>query len=761
MDENSIDEKQIKFELSDSNGSNLPEKLDNEIMNEKNKYPKTVFLIILNEFCERFSYYGIRTVLFLYLTNFIKIEQHSATAIYHAFTVICYFTPILGAILADGYLGLYKTILYVSIVYCIGEIILTLTSIIPLGAPNITGPAIALFIIAVGTGGIKPCVSAFGGNQFHPSQKKYLATFFSVFYLSINVGSTIGTILTPIFRNDVKCFGQDCYPLAFGVPAVVMVASIIIYAIGTPFYNRSDETNKKGSNIIIQTADCIFTGIKNKIKFRNIEKKEHWLDYADTKFNKQMIFDVKAFYKIVVVFLPLPIFWALYDQQGSRWTAQAQQLNGKLGKWMIKPDQFQAVNPIFIVALVPLFDFVIYPFFSKFNILKKELHRMSIGLIFAILSFGIAALLESRMQATLKSLNPSNRIRLVNLSPCDITFFDQDETLFYLAKSIKVIDMPEDKRKKIDQKKSLLTNSTCLVGKEKFNFSNTLDISDLNASKNLFFYLSDNMIKTLDILINQNNQVNGFSQIRFLKFGTSNFGAVFPKVFNNIISYGNEKFDEMNNSSYLSTNRNLDVAYTTIDYSDYRISIRNSSMELLSFEITFETCARYSILLYPNPIESHQIDYLILTDIYPNGLHLCWQLIQILIMTVGEVMFSISGISFAYSQAPSSMKSVIQALWCLTVAFGNLIVVIVAEAKFVENQVYEYFIFMGLLTLATGIFIFLSCRYKYSDKSDDNSSDVKTESSFDPTEPLKHSAHVKYSTDSEIKLISLSALEAN
>lgn len=147
MEENSIDEK-INFENSKySNHTEKQEKM------RKDKYPKTVFLIILNEFCERFSYYGIRTVLFLYLTNFIKIEQHSATAIYHAFTVVCYFTPILGAILADGYLGLYKTILYVSIVYSIGEIILTLTSVIPLGAPNIVGPSIALFIIAVGTGG--------------------------------------------------------------------------------------------------------------------------------------------------------------------------------------------------------------------------------------------------------------------------------------------------------------------------------------------------------------------------------------------------------------------------------------------------------------------------------------------------------------------------------------------------------------------------------------------------------------------------------
>lgn len=120
---------------------------------KKEKYPKIVFLIILNEFCERFSYYGLRTVLFIYLTGFIHIESGTATAIYHSFTVLCYFSPLLGAIVADGYIGLYRTILYVSCLYCLGEVILTLTSIPALGAPNMAGPMIGLIVIAIGTGG--------------------------------------------------------------------------------------------------------------------------------------------------------------------------------------------------------------------------------------------------------------------------------------------------------------------------------------------------------------------------------------------------------------------------------------------------------------------------------------------------------------------------------------------------------------------------------------------------------------------------------
>lgn len=131
---------------------------DDDITNKdkplKAKYPKIVFLIILNEFCERFSYYGLRTVLYLFFSDFIGLNKDTSTVIYHAFTVLCYFTPVLGAILADGYIGLYKTILSLSCLYFIGELILTLTAMGPLGAPEIYGPCIGLFIIAIGTGGL-------------------------------------------------------------------------------------------------------------------------------------------------------------------------------------------------------------------------------------------------------------------------------------------------------------------------------------------------------------------------------------------------------------------------------------------------------------------------------------------------------------------------------------------------------------------------------------------------------------------------------
>lgn len=95
---------------------------------------------------------------------------------------------------------------------------------------------VGLLLIAFGTGGIKPCVSAFGGDQFVlPQQERYMSTFFSLFYFSINFGSLISTFLTPVLSSDITCFGlNSCYSLAFLIPAILMVLSI------GEFHDRSD-----------------------------------------------------------------------------------------------------------------------------------------------------------------------------------------------------------------------------------------------------------------------------------------------------------------------------------------------------------------------------------------------------------------------------------------------------------------------------------------------------------------------------------------
>lgn len=155
-------------------------------------------------------------------------SENVATSIFHAFLMMCYLMCVFGAILSDVWWGKFKTIFLISIVYVLGSITLSVSAIPTINTDPKIGLFVGLILIAIGSGGIKPCVSAFSGDQFKlPEQAAHLASFFSLFYLSINLGSLLSSAITPILREDVKCFNRDdCYSLAFGVPAVVLIIAI-------------------------------------------------------------------------------------------------------------------------------------------------------------------------------------------------------------------------------------------------------------------------------------------------------------------------------------------------------------------------------------------------------------------------------------------------------------------------------------------------------------------------------------------------------
>ncbi|CAG2066970.1 unnamed protein product [Timema podura] len=144
-----------------------------------------------------------------------------------------------------------------------------------------------------------------------PQQERQLQTFFSLFYFSINSGSLISTFLTPILRQDVKCFDQDsCYPLAFGVPAILMVVSIVVFIIGKNSY----VIKKPQGNVVLEVSKCIGHAVAQKWRSKGVSR-DHWLEHADDTYPRRLIEDIKSTLGVLFLFLPLPIFWALFDQQ--------------------------------------------------------------------------------------------------------------------------------------------------------------------------------------------------------------------------------------------------------------------------------------------------------------------------------------------------------------------------------------------------------------------------------------------------------------
>lgn len=130
--------------------------------------------------------------------------------------------------MSDAWLGKFKTICILSIVYCFASTLISISSMpVFIFSPN-AALIIGLVLVSIGAGGISPCISAFGADQFRmPEQSGLIATYFSLFYASINIGAFLSHAIPPILRSDVHCFGQnDCYPLGFGVPAILLFIAI-------------------------------------------------------------------------------------------------------------------------------------------------------------------------------------------------------------------------------------------------------------------------------------------------------------------------------------------------------------------------------------------------------------------------------------------------------------------------------------------------------------------------------------------------------
>ncbi|XP_013877668.1 solute carrier family 15 member 1b [Austrofundulus limnaeus] len=669
-------------------------------------YPISIFFIVVNEFCERFSYYGMRAVLVLYFKYFLQWDDDFATTIYHTFVALCYLTPILGAIIADSWLGKFKTIVYLSIVYAVGQVVMAVGAIHDItdldkdGTPDnmafhIALSVVGLILIALGTGGIKPCVAAFGGDQFEDDQEKQRSTFFSIFYLSINAGSLLSTVITPILRAQ-KCgihTQQQCYPLAFGVPAALMVVALIVFIVGSGMYNKVPPAG----NILVKVCKCISFAIKNRFRHRSPEypKRDHWMDWAEEKYDKLLIAQVKMVLKVLFLYIPLPMFWALFDQQGSRWTLQATTMDGNFGLMVIQPDQMQTVNPILILVLVPIMDSVVYPLVSKCKLNFTPLKRMTVGMFLAALAFVSAALVQIKIDNTLPKFPSSTegQAKFINMANRSLAVEAGLHT-FKLDNFTDYMTFKESFHLTVD---SSYLDEVSLPGGSR---STIIIVQDGSKLKSLEF---SDIIKKPE---------QGANAIRF---------------FNGFNSTLNVTMDGEDSGEIVHNNMSL---YANVPHGAAKFIIKDMSGRecTLNRELGFGSSFTFFILRNFTFGENCAQNIQEVKDIEPNSVHMAWQIPQYFLMTSGEVVFSVTGLEFSYSQAPSNMKSVLQAGWLLTVAVGNIIVLIVAEAATLPEQWAEYILFASLLVVVCIVFAIMAMFYTYTDPA-------KIESEFAYLEP--------------------------
>ncbi|KAF9965948.1 peptide transporter ptr2 [Mortierella alpina] len=351
--------------------------------------PLAAWLIIVTELCERFAFYGASMLFQRYMLTHLLLEKGTATAISRGFTFFSYFTSIFGAIVADKWLGKFKTVLIFSIVYTLGLALLSVSAIDRLkDTLGLPGFIVALYcLISWGTGGIKSNVSAFAAEQIpsenymHPTRSGVTVNhnitverIFRYFYMAINVGGLLGQGITPA----VSDYGWD---LAYMIPAIVFVVGIIIFALGK---NKYIDRPPSGT-VLGKTFRCGYYAFRNRL---NRPEGVHWIQAAQPpqgtafEWDANFVHDLERTYHACKVFMVYPIYWALYNNMSDNFVNMG--INMTRPNWL-KPEMLSFVNSLVIVIFIPILDMFIFPLLRKAGFRLGPIMRIVIG--FTIVSF--------------------------------------------------------------------------------------------------------------------------------------------------------------------------------------------------------------------------------------------------------------------------------------------------------------------------------------------------------------------------------------
>jgi POT family proton-dependent oligopeptide transporter len=323
------------------------------------RHPTGFWFFFWGEFAERCSYYGMRAILAKYMADELGLGQANASTYMSFFIAACYFLPLVGGWVADNVFGKYWTIVGFSVPYILGHVIL--------GFENYVALVIALCLLAMGSGVIKPNISTLMGltyDQKRPGQTKLRSDAFAIFYFAINFGAAISQFAMPPIRTS---YG---YWVAFLFPAALMVIAFGIFAAGKPYYAKETIGASRGL-----TPE---------------ERAERW----------------KVLGRVFGLFFLVMFFWAIFDQSASTWIFFANNcmdLN-MLGA-RVDPDQIQAFNPVFIIILLPLVT-VLWRLLDARGIKVRATDKMIVGFVLTAICMGVMAL--SAYLAGWADLRPAN-----------------------------------------------------------------------------------------------------------------------------------------------------------------------------------------------------------------------------------------------------------------------------------------------------------------------------------------------------------------
>lgn len=758
-------------------------------------FPRQTYVLLLIEFCERFCFYGIRSVLNPYFTSaFIGLDNNKANIYYHSYVLFAYLTPVVGGVIADQYWGKYKTISILSLVYILGNTIISMSSIIPILNCDATsdtysdcvegyksgtfyGSMLGLAVIAIGTGGIKPCISAICGDQFPANAVSKRTKFFAAFYMIINIGSIISSYYTPIWAKGNM--HNDAYWISFGVPSIFMVVALIIFFLGTKTYKINPPTGSVAVDFV--KVSC---GKKTTKKFKS---------------------EVNRVWKITMLIWPVLFFWSIFDLAGSALTIQVSQLDrtvnlGWIGKTFVPYASVETLNPVILICLTPVFISVIYPFVGKFVQVTPS-RKMVLGFIFILVQMIWCYKMQMDLDMHSTLITPSYQCKYNkemdfaqyntfafsiqekkdsnhSIEAMNFVNYDEDDQIpdaeklavkSYLPggelwgkSSVRYYSIPDLKLKGIanpDLIQEALADETTLrptliVKNEKKTKEFVMDPGYLNKvillgettdrwiqvklpshrdeeGKSILHIFSTNTkleerVSTNEFVSCTNEFYN--NELEVFKATTAEYKSFIPEINNKTANGGSlvqpNKAKKKIIPPYFSTSVD-DIYILTFVIPQY------SDCTIGSHELPIGVQATYSGVDFDSTIEQDLIQVPnVSTDIRgTENFHVWLYVITYGLSTIGEILISITGLDYCYTEAPQSMKVVVSSIWLLMVAFGNICPIFMNKASVLPwlntHDSKKFYLNIMISAITIPAFMLMAYLYKPSEiPSDDDSNSI-------------------------------------
>jgi len=577
-------------------------------------HPIGFWFFFWGEFAERCCYYGMRAILLLYMVQILKFDDSLANRVLSYFVAACYLLPLVGGYVADNFLGKYRTIVYFSVPYIIGQGLLAISAL-----HNTTCLFISLGLLAMGSGVIKPNISTLMGltyDQKRPGQHRLRSDAFAMFYGAINIGAALSSFSVPAVATY---FGRDsqAYAIAFLIPTGLMILAFIIFAAGKPFY----------------AVEKI-----SPVKLTPEQRRQRWTVLS----------------RLFGLFLVVTVFWTIFDQSPTTWTLFARDyLHLELFGMTLSPDQLQAVNPILIVLLLPPMT-LLWHFLANIGLELRPTSKMLVGFVLTFLAMAVVTWAGFRGAHVAKQGAPA-------------ALAAAGETADQLAKLSRAAGEGASVTPRAGAMAAagLAAEQAVRAAASATEIAKGLgEAADSNRDPAALLKVQADAVKKA---AEQTQNMVRQAQEAARKQGESAAKAVPGKSSNSAnraaaAAAAIEKAAQAVDQPAVAT---LHLAVAALAAADATVLAAEAMIEEPPDQLPMLDSTRREQL--------RQLVDKTTSAAAEGRLSVWWQIVPYIVITTAEICISVVGLELAFTAAPAAMKSFVTACWLLTVFFANIL----------------------------------------------------------------------------------------